>query len=85
MKSEIRKKIRKEAGDWIWVVLYPDNKPPEIPDDLEVIFRREPGSLEAFRSLKEGQQKKWIDRILQSKNDEMRIKRIAEILKFLKN
>ncbi len=34
VKSEIRKKINKQAGDWVHVILYADNDPLEIPDEL---------------------------------------------------
>ncbi len=31
VKAEIRKKIKKEAGDWVHVLLYTDNEPLEVP------------------------------------------------------
>lgn len=35
MKQEIRKKIKKEAGDWVAVELYLDESPLEIPEELK--------------------------------------------------
>jgi len=34
VKAEIRKKIKKEAGDYVHVILYPDNEPSEVPEEL---------------------------------------------------
>lgn len=34
VKSEIRKKIKKQAGDYVHVILYPDNEPLEVPEEL---------------------------------------------------
>ena len=31
VNAEIRKKIQKQAGDYVHIVLYPDNEPIEIP------------------------------------------------------
>lgn len=33
IKSEIRKKIKKQAGDSVHIVLYEDNTPTEIPEN----------------------------------------------------
>jgi len=30
VKSEIRKKIKKEAGDYVHIILYPDNGPSKV-------------------------------------------------------
>src|SRR5690349_21153929 len=34
VKAEIRKAIKKEAGDRVHVILYPDNEPLEVPDEM---------------------------------------------------
>lgn len=34
VKAEIRKEIKKEAGDYVHVILYLDNEPLEAPEEL---------------------------------------------------
>ncbi|HNV29466.1 MAG TPA: DUF1905 domain-containing protein, partial [Cyclobacteriaceae bacterium] len=34
VKAEIRKKIKKNAGDQVHVILSPDNEPLEVPDEM---------------------------------------------------
>ena len=36
VKAEIRKKIDKGEGDWVHVLLYEDNSPTEIPEELKL-------------------------------------------------
>ncbi len=46
VRAEIRKKIKKEAGDYVHVILYLDDEPLEIPEELLVCLLGEP---EAWR------------------------------------
>jgi hypothetical protein len=34
VKAEIRKKIKKEEGDYVHVILFPDDEPLEVPDEM---------------------------------------------------
>ncbi len=36
LKSEIRKKIIKDVGDSVYITLYEDNNPTEIPEELMI-------------------------------------------------
>ena len=63
VKAEIRKKIKKEAGDFVHVILYPDNEPIEIPLDMIECLKESPKAYTYFNSLSEGEQKlymQWI-------------------------
>ncbi|MDN3710414.1 DUF1905 domain-containing protein [Myroides ceti] len=48
VKAEIRKKIRKTAGDSVHVILYADVLPDQITEELQLCFKEEPGVYEAF-------------------------------------
>ncbi|MEL6143495.1 MAG: DUF1905 domain-containing protein, partial [Bacteroidota bacterium] len=45
VKKDIRKKIKKEAGDYVKIILYADDSPVVIPDEIIECFRNEPPQL----------------------------------------
>ena len=57
VKADIRKKIKKEAGDWVNVVLYRDQSSLEIPEELLICLQDEPAAYANFMAYKEGHQK----------------------------
>ena len=77
VKAAIRKKIGKEAGDWVHVVLYPDNEPVEVPDELLHCLEDEPASLKFFNTLSDSEKKYYIVWIYSAKKEETRIRRMA--------
>lgn len=78
VKAEIRKKIRKEEGDTITVILYPDNDPLEIPDEFSICLQDEPNAREFFFSLSEGEQKYYLNWIFSAKKEDTKVSRMAE-------
>lgn len=85
VKAEIRKKIRKKEGDTIHVVLYPDNEPLEVPEEMILCLRDEPKALKYFNSLSESERKFYIDWIYSAKKEETQVDRLAKsINKLLK-
>jgi uncharacterized protein YdeI (YjbR/CyaY-like superfamily) len=80
VRSEIRKKIGKKAGDWVKVVLYADDAPAEIPDELLSCLEEDSIAYEAFKSYTDGQRKEFIDWIYSAKTEDTRVKRIVETL-----
>ena len=78
VRAEIRKKIKKEAGDWVTVVLFADTDPLFIPDDFLQCLRDEPKAYKTFHSFSESSKKYYIDWIYSSKKEETRIERIAK-------
>ncbi|MGE5106387.1 MAG: DUF1905 domain-containing protein [Sphingobacteriales bacterium] len=80
VKAEIRKKIKKQEGDWIKVVLFADNDPVEIPDELLVCLKDEPKAYKAFYKLSESEQKQYVDWIYSAKKDETKIERMAKAI-----
>lgn len=77
VKAEIRKKIKKEEGDWVQVVLYPDNEPMEIPEEMLLCFEDEPAAWNFFNSLSESEQKYYIQWIYSAKKEETKVERLA--------
>ncbi len=77
LKAAIRKKLEKQAGDYVKVILYKDEKPLEIPNELVLCLKDEPLAYETFFKLKEGEQKAFIDWIYSAKKDETKVERTA--------
>ena len=80
VKAEIRKKIGKKEGDWVHVILYADDAPLEIPDELLDCLKEEPRAYQKFLTYTEGAQKECIDWIYAAKTDDTKVARIAEII-----
>lgn len=78
VKAAIRKKIGKDVGDRVHVILYPDNDPLFVPEELMLCLADEPAALIFFNSLSESERKFYIDWVTSAKRDESRIKRLAE-------
>ncbi|RKR14253.1 bacteriocin resistance YdeI/OmpD-like protein [Maribacter vaceletii] len=82
VKAEIRKKIKKQAGDYVHVVLYADTSSLEIPAEILECFKNEPKQVfKNFTSFTQGEQKTYVDWIYQAKTEETKANRIAQMLK----
>jgi hypothetical protein len=77
IKAELRKKLGKQAGDWVHIVLYADNDAIEIPEEFLLCLKDEPKAYKIFLSYTEGEQKAFIDWIYASKKEDTRIERMA--------
>lgn len=80
VKAEIRKKIKKEEGDKVHVILYPDNEPLEVPDEMLLCLQDQPAALKFFNSLSESEQKYYIQWIYSSKKEETKVDRLAKTI-----
>lgn len=80
VKAEIRKKIKKQAGDTVHVILYPDTDVLEIPAELELCLHDEPRALAFFNKLSESEKKYYIDWIYSAKKMETRVHRLAQAI-----
>lgn len=78
VKAEIRKKIKKEAGDFVRIILFPDNEPLEIPEEMLLCLQDEPNAFEFFKSLSESEQKFYIQWIYSAKREETKVDRLAK-------
>ncbi|GGD99929.1 YdeI/OmpD-associated family protein [Planktosalinus lacus] len=81
VNAKIRKQIGKEAGDRVEVILFRDETPETVREELLLCLKVEPGALEAFQSLIPFKQNALTDWVYQSKTDTEKVNRIADILK----
>ena len=80
VKAEIRKKIKKEEGDKVHVILYPDNEPLEVPEEMMLCLQDEPTALIFFHSLSESERKFYIQWIYSAKKEETKVDRLAKTI-----
>jgi Uncharacterized protein conserved in bacteria len=80
VKSEIRKAIKKEAGDYVRIILYLDNDLQEVPEELLLCLQEEPKALQFFNSLSENEQQNYVKWIFSAKTDQTKVDRIAKAL-----
>jgi hypothetical protein len=80
VKAAIRKKIKKEAGDMVKVILYSDVEPLKIPDDFILCLKDEPQAFRNFQNFSENDQSKYIKWIYSAKTIDQQIERMAEAI-----
>jgi Domain of unknown function (DUF1905). len=80
VKSEIRKKIGKNEGDVVHVVLYSTDLPPVETDDLMICLKDDSVAYGKFIELSEKEQSALKDWIFAVKNDTIKIERIARLI-----
>jgi uncharacterized protein YdeI (YjbR/CyaY-like superfamily) len=80
IKGEIRKKIKKQEGDHVHVILYPDNEPLEVPEEMLLCLQDEPVALTFFNSISESEKKFYIQWIYSAKKEETKIDRLAKTI-----
>ena len=86
VKAEIRKKIRKQAGDMVHIVLYSDEHLDELPDEIMECFQNEPKKVfQNYLSLSNYEQKVYIDWIYDAKTDDLKVSRIIKMMERLKS
>lgn len=83
VKAEIRKKIKKQEGDWVIVELYADTSGLAIPEELIDCLKDEPKAYANFLKLAEGAQKEYRDWVYSAKKDETKVARIAKMVDML--
>ncbi|MBR8536824.1 DUF1905 domain-containing protein [Carboxylicivirga sediminis] len=84
IKAAIRKAIGKEAGDWVHIILYPDNMSVEVPQELIDCLDLENSKLIGeFVKQSANQQQEIIDWIYTAKKDETKARRINKVIDYL--
>lgn len=78
VRAEIRKKIKKEAGGFVRIILFPDDEPLEIPEEMLLCLQDEPTAFKFFKSLSDSEQKFYIQWIYSAKKEETKIDRLAK-------
>ncbi len=80
VKADLRKKIKKEAGDTVRIVLWRDDDPLEVPEEFLTCLAEDAAASEFFDSLKESDRQAYIKWIYSSKKEETKIDRMAKTL-----
>jgi len=80
VNSQVRKKIKKQAGDTVHIVLYEDNTPVEIPEELILCMKYEDGVSEKFKTYSDAEKKAFIDWIYSAKTEQTKADRIAKTM-----
>ncbi len=80
VKAEIRKKIKKDVGDSVHIILYPDNEPLEVPEEMLLCLEDDPNALKFFNSLSESERKFYIEWVYSAKKEETKIDRLAKTI-----
>jgi len=80
VKAEIRKKIGKNEGDWVHIILFSDQLPHVNHNDFMICLQDEPVAYKNFIKKQAEEQKTIIDWIYSAKNDELKVERMAETL-----
>lgn len=80
VNATIRKKINKQEGDQVHIILFPDHEPLELPEEMLLCLEEEPEALHFFNSLSESEQKHYITWIYSAKKEETKIDRLAKTI-----
>lgn len=84
VRSEIRKKIRKESGDFVHIVLFADHTVYQIPEEFLLCLDDDTEAKKIFLKLTRGQQKQYTDWIFSAKGIETKTERIVKALSQIK-
>ena len=80
VKAEIRKKIKKEEGEMVHIILYEDNLPLVIPEEILVCLHDEPSALQFFNSLSESEKNFYIKWVESAKRYETKVSRMTKMV-----
>jgi len=80
VKAEIRKHSKKKEGDMVYVILYTDNEPLDVPEEMLLCLQDEQKALTFFNSLSESEQKYYVQWIYSAKKEETKINRLAKTI-----
>lgn len=83
LRAEIRKKIKKQAGDWVHIQLYLDNTANEVPEEFLLCLEDDQEAKSFFETLSESEQQCYIKWIYETKKDETKVSRIVNTLRNL--
>jgi hypothetical protein len=83
VKAAIRKQIKKQEGDWVHVILYADDTPTEIPEELIVCLKDEPGAYEKFMVRSNGEKRAFIEWIYSAKTEDTKANRIVKTIELV--
>ncbi|MBK8562880.1 MAG: DUF1905 domain-containing protein [Saprospiraceae bacterium] len=85
LKAAVRKQIRKQAGDFVHVVLFADDSPVVVPDEFMLCLLESPKAHQFFETLSDSNKKYYIDWIEEAKRIETKAERINKTINLLEN
>lgn len=81
VKAAIRKAIGKTAGDHVHIILFLDELPSGVPEEILDCFANEPKELyDSFNSLSNFEKKAHLDWIYDAKTEDGKAQRIVEMM-----
>lgn len=80
VKSEIRKNIKKQAGDTVHIILSEDKTPLIIPEELILCMKYEDGILQKFEAYSDADRRSFISWIYSAKTEQTIADRIAKTM-----
>lgn len=80
VKKEIRKVIGKKEGDYVHVILFPDQEPIEIPEELKICLQDLPAAETFFNALSQSEQSNYIQWIFSAKREQTKVDRLAQTI-----
>jgi hypothetical protein len=83
VRAEIRKRIGKNEGDWVHVVLFTDEAPADILEDFLLCLEDNEDAYSNLLKCSDAEQRVFINHIYSAKKEETRIERIAQSLNLL--
>lgn len=80
VKAEIRKKIKKEAGDTVKIILFEDHDSFELPTEFLTCLKDDPKAEQHFFKWSEAERINYLKWIYAAKKEETKILRMAKAL-----
>lgn len=86
VNATMRKKLKKQAGDSVQIVLFSADEPPVLPQEISDCFDFEPPeNYQAFQQLSADEQHALLKPILAAKQPETKAKKIREMMDLLRS
>lgn len=85
VKASIRKAIGKKEGDWVHIVLFADDRPLEVPEEIILCLKEEPETYNRFMQLTDGEKQAYLDWVYSARQEQTRVDRIAKMMGRLAN
>ena len=82
---QLRRKIDKHAGDIVHIVIYNDDLPTMIPEELALCMNFEDGVMDKFQFYNDGEKKAFVNWIYSAKTEQTKIDRIAKTIMMIQN
>ena len=80
VKAQIRKHIKKQAGDWVQIILYADYLPTEIPEEFLWCLQDEPELFQNFMDFSDAERRDYLAWIYAAKTEQVKADRMASAI-----